>query len=147
MDQAVSRQLADNPRLDVEVRFLEPDEWWRIAPLFESESAPLPDARFSRVIVAMDGDTVAGVMVAQMVLHVEPIIVKREYRSRGVWQGMAEMMDGYLSSVGVAGAYAQPVHDSTKHMAKQMGYVEMEHALWLKIYDPAFQVMFPEGKE
>lgn len=147
MNQGISKQLADNPSLDLDVRFLEPHEFWRIAPLFEAEGAPLPDPNYGRVVVAMDGLKVVGVIVAQMVLHVEPIIVDKEYRGRGVWQGMAEMMDGYLSAVGVAGAYAQPVHESTKHMCEQMGYKEMEHSLWLKIYRPDVLAMYPEGEE
>lgn len=147
MTDAIAKQLGDNPSLDggLVVRFLEPDELWRIAPLFESEKAPLPDPNFSRVLVAMDGEKVAGMMVAQMVLHVEPIIIEREYRGTGVWREMAEVLDGYLETCGMMGAYAQPVHESTKHMCEQMGYTEMEHPLYLKIYDKVFKKAFPGG--
>ncbi len=143
----ISKQNADNPPLDApEVRFLDPDEYWRIAPLFETEAAPVPDPNFSKVLVALDGEKVAGLMVAQMVLHVEPIIIEREYRGTGVWRDMAEMMDGYLETCGMVGAYAQPVHESTKHMCEAMGYVEMEHPLYLKIYDSNLKKAFPEGE-
>ena len=117
------------------VRFLEPDEYWRIAPLFEAEKAAMPDPKFSRVIVSMDGERVAGLMVAQMVLHVEPIIVDREYRGSGVWREMADTLDGYLTTCGVAGAYTQPVLDSTRHMCEASGFVEMKYPLYCKIYN------------
>lgn len=143
----ISKQNADNPSLDKpEVRFLAPDEYWRIAPLFEAEAAPLPDPNFSKVLVALDGEKVAGLMVAQMVLHVEPIIIEREYRGTGVWRDMAEMMDGYLEACGMMGAYAQPVHESTKHMCEALGYIEMQHPLYLKIYDKNLKKAFPEGE-
>jgi len=148
MIDAIHKQLGDNPSLDggLVVRFLEPDEYWRIAPLFEQEKAPVPDPGFSKVLVAMDGEKVAGMMVAQMVLHVEPIIIEREYRGTGVWREMAEVLDGYLETCGMMGAYAQPVHESTKHMAEQMGYVEMKHPLFLKLYQTGLAKPFPEGE-
>jgi hypothetical protein len=142
----IAKELGDSPRMDGPVvRFLEPHEMHLIAPLFEKEEAPLPDPNFSKVLVAMDGDKVAGLMVAQMVLHVEPIIIEREYRGTGVWREMAEMLDGYLETCGMMGAYAQPVHESTKHMCEQMGYVEMQHPLFLKIYNSNVKKAFPDG--
>ncbi len=146
MLQEISKQNADNPSLDGPVvRFLNPDEFDLVVPLFAAEGAPVPDPNFSKVLVALDGDKVAGVMVAQMVLHVEPIIIGQEYRKTGVWREMAETMDGYLEACGMMGAYAQPVHESTKHMCEAMGYVEMEHPLFLKIYDSNIRKAFPEG--
>jgi len=147
MIDEVAKQLGDNPPLDggLVIRFLKPDEYWRIESAFKTERAPVPDPNFSRVLVAMDGDKVAGLMVAQMVLHVEPIIIEREYRGTGIWREMSEVLDGYLETCGMFGAYAQPVHESTKHMAEQMGYTEMEHPLFLKIYQPNIDKAFPEG--
>lgn len=147
MIDAIHKQLGDNPPLDggLVVRFLEPDEYWRIAPLFEQEKAPIPDPGFSKVLVAMDGEKVAGIIVAQLALHVEPIIIEKEYRKTGVWKDMAEVMDGYIAGSGIAGAYAQPVHPSTRHMCEALGFRELEHSLWLKIYSPELLKYFPEG--
>lgn len=131
--------------MGLEVRFLEPDEYGKIGHLFTEEQAAMPDPLFSKVLVALDGEKIAGIMVAQMALHVEPIIIEKEYRGTGVWKEMADMLDGYLSGTGIAGAYAQPVHASTKHMCEQMGYTEMEHSLYLKIYQPHLLKAFPEG--
>ena len=131
----------------MEIKFLEPDEYHLIAPLFEAEKAAMPDPHFGRVLVALDGDRVAGLMVAQMVLHVEPIIINREYRGTGVWKELAETMDGYLTACGVAGAYTQPIFESTKHMAEMMGYHEVEQPLYLKMYDPELDRMFPGGED
>lgn len=105
----------------------------------------MPDPLFSKVLVALDGEKIAGIMVAQMALHVEPIIIEKEYRGTGVWKEMAEMLDGYLSGTGIAGAYAQPVHASTKHMCEALGFTEMEHSLYLKIYRSDLLKAFPTG--
>lgn len=94
----------------------------------------------------MDGERVAGLMVAQMVLHVEPIIVDREYRGSGVWREMADTLDGYLTTCGVAGAYTQPVLDSTRHMCEMMGFREVEQPLYLKLYNPELEKLFPQGE-
>jgi hypothetical protein len=141
----ISKEIGD-AGMGLEVRFLEPEEYGKIAHLFTEEQAAMPDPQFSKVLVALDGEHVVGIMVAQMALHVEPIIIEKDYRGTGVWKEMAEMLDGYLSGTGIAGAYAQPVHPSTKHMTEQMGFVEMENALWLKVYDPELKKYFPEGK-
>ena len=132
---------------DMEVRFLEPEEFHLIAPLFEAEKAAMPDPRFGKVLVAMDGDRIAGLMAAQMVLHVEPIIIGRDYRGSGIWKELAETMDGYLEACGVAGAYTQPVLDSTRHMCEMLGYKEVEQPLYLKLYDPELDRMFPGGDD
>ncbi len=144
---AVARQVADNPSLDgeVEVRFLAPDEYWRIDPLFDREGTPRLDPNFSKVVVALDGDRVAGIMVMQMVLHVEPIVIEPEYRKQGLWRPMAEMVDGYLSVSGAAGAYAQPIHESTKHMCREWGFEELANNLFCKLYQPGFAKPFPDG--
>lgn len=146
MVSEIAKELGDTGRVgELVVRFLEPDEYWRIESFFADEKAVMPDPRFSKVLVAMDGDRVAGLMVAQMVLHVEPIIIDRAYRGTGVWKEMASMLDGYLYNVGVAGAYAQPIHDSTRHMCEQMGFREMENRLYMKIYAPELLKLFPDG--
>jgi hypothetical protein len=142
----ISKEIGD-AELGLEVRFLEPEEYGKIAHLFTEEQAAMPDPRFSKVLVALDGEHVAGIMVAQMALHVEPIIIEKDYRGTGIWKEMAEMLDGYLSGTGIAGAYAQPVHASTKHMCEQMGFSEMKNSLWLKIYSPELKKYFPEGSD
>lgn len=146
MTADIAKEIGD-VGLGLEVRFLEPNEYEKIAHLFIEEQAAMPDPQFSKVLVALDGEHVAGIMVAQMALHVEPIIIEKDYRGTGIWKEMAEMLDGYLSGTGIAGAYAQPVHASTKHMTEQMGFVEMEHSLWLKVYDPNLKKYFPEGEK
>lgn len=130
----------------ITTRFLEPDEYHLIDHFFDRERAPRLDPNFSKVIASFDRGRVVAIVCTQMVIHIEPIIIEPEYRGRGLWKEMAEMMDGYLMASGVVGAYAQPLHDSTKHMCEEAGFVEMPHSLYSKTYiDVA--TLVPGGEE
>lgn len=131
----------------MEIRLLKPHEYHLIDHFFDREGVPRLDPNFSKVVVAIDGDKVAGIMAAQMVLHVEPIIIEPEYRKQGIWKPMTEMLDGYLQATGVPGVYAQPLHPSTIHMCETLGFKEMENKLFLKVYAPGVETLVANGGE
>lgn len=131
----------------ITTRFLEPDEYHLIDHFFDNEGAPRLDPNFSKVIASFDGDVVVGIMCLQMVLHIEPIIIDPAYRGQHLWKDMAEMADGYLIASGAVGAYAQPLHESTKHMCREAGFTEMPHSLYVKIYQPDLLSMVPSGED
>lgn len=132
----------------IRIKILEPDEFYLVDHFFDDEGVPRLDPNFSKVIAALDIETgkAVGVMCLQMVLHAEPIIIEPAYRGMGLWEPMAKMADGYLQASGVVGLYAQPLHESTKHMCRQMGFEEMPHSLFSKAYVD-LKKLFPNGSE
>jgi len=131
----------------IEIRFLEDDEYYLLDEIYDGEGVARLDPNFSRVVAAIKDGKVIGIMVMQMVLHTEPIIIKEEWQGKGLWRDMAEMLDGYLTAIGIPGAYTQPMRDETKAIAGKMGYTESEHPLWVKIYNHDFRRLVPEGTE
>jgi len=132
---------------NIKIKFLGPDEYYLIDHFFDEEKVPRLDPNFSKVVAAIDTakGRVVGIMCLQLVAHAEPIIIDAEYRQQGVWWDMAQMMNGYVSSMGLPGLYTQPTHDAARHMCEKIGFVEVEHPLYVKIYDNRFDGLVPEG--
>jgi hypothetical protein len=58
-------------------RILPPEEWGRASHLFEENGQRLPDPRMASIAAAEDFDgTIAGVLVVQVAVHLEPLIIK-----------------------------------------------------------------------
>lgn len=131
----------------MEIRFLEPDEWYLIESLFERQGAPVPDPKWAKVLVAIDGGKVVGTICMQLVLHAEPIIVDRKYQGKGLAQELSEVADGYMQACGVTGAYTQPLREGAKRIARAMGYEEAEAPLYVKIYDSRYERLVPQEEE
>lgn len=137
--------------MSIQVRFLEPDEYHLIDDFFDREKCPRLDPQWSKVIAAIDSDStrVIGIMCLQLVAHAEPIIIDPAYRGNGVWREMAEVLDGYLTEMArqgaIAGIYNQPTHEMAEHLCEEMGMIRCEHPLWMKIYNPEYRDLIPEG--
>lgn len=123
--------------MGVKVKFLEPEEFYLADQFCDAQGIPRLDPNWSKVIAAIDVEkgVVVGIMAAQMVIHAEPIWIDEAYREQGLWREMADMMDGYLVMVGVAGVYNQPTHPEAEHLCVAMGMTRCEHPLYLKRYD------------
>lgn len=132
---------------EVEVRFLEPEEWPRLASMFETQNAPMPDPHWSKVLVAEVADEIVGVICIQLVVHAEPIMVKREWQGTRVARDLSAAADGYLAATGCAGAYTQPLREGAKRLARAMGYTECEAPLFVKIYDERYRRLVPVAEE
>lgn len=131
------------------IRFLQPDEFPLLDPLFAEQGAPSLDPNFSKVIVAVaqsaEGkEEIVGLMALQMVPHAEPIVVREDYQGTGLWRDLAATMDGYLSTLQIPGVYTQPVHSTSEAICRKMGFEPAAHSLWVKIYNPQFEQIMPE---
>lgn len=133
----------------IEYRFLQPDEFHLIDHYFDQENVARLDPEWSKVAAAIDLDTnqIIGIMCLQMVPHLEPIIVDPAYRGRGLWEPMAQLMDGYCNVLQIPGAYTQPTHAKAEAMATAMGFERRNHPLYVKLYTPNFLQLIPEGLE
>lgn len=128
------------------VKFLEQEQYYLIEKFFDREGVPRLDPQFSKVVAAWDGDQVVGILVLQLVAHVEPFIIEPDYREQGLWREMGEMMAGYAGAVGLPGVYTQPTHPEARAMCEKLGFEEQPHKLWLKVLDDSFKGLMPEGE-
>lgn len=127
-------------RSGVQVRFLQPEEYPMADEFFSREGIPRLDPNWSKIVAAIDLATgkVEGVMCLQVVAHAEPIWLSPDYRGDGIWRGMAETMDGYLTEMArqgaLAGVYSQPTHPEAEHLCQAMGMRLSGHPLYVKNY-------------
>lgn len=131
----------------MDIRFLEKNEWALIAPLFEAQGAPVPCPEWAKVLVALEGGKVVGLLAIQLVPHVEPIIIDRAWQGTGLAKEMSEMVDGYMAAVGVAGAYTQPMREGARRIARAFGYEQCEAPLFAKIYRPGLERLAPQMED
>lgn len=131
------------------IRFLDPEDFGQLDPLFAAQGAPPLDPNFSKVVVATSPNQagqpeVVGIMVLQMVPHAEPIVVREDFQGTGLWRDLASTMDGYLSALQIPGVYTQPVHGTSEAICRKMGFEPAAHPLWVKLYNPQFEQLMPE---
>lgn len=141
----------------IRYKVLAPDEYHLLDRFYTDPGCIRLDPGFSRVFAAIEDDPgtldsalippspprVVAFIVLQLVAHAEPIYVEPAYRAAGVWQFLAAMLEAYCLGSGVGGVYTQPTTDKTRHMCEEMGWVEMEHPLYLRIFDPVIKAMLP----
>lgn len=65
------------------IEVLDPTEWPRLAPIFHEHAGQLPDPAMARILVARDGEQLAGFLVIQLQPHLEPIYVAPAYQGQG----------------------------------------------------------------
>lgn len=128
-------------RDDITIRMLDPEQFYLLEEFCESENIPTPNPDFSKVVAAIDQDTgkVVGIVVAQMQAHTEPIWVKKEYQGDGIWEEMADAMEGYLDMLAYgSGAqiavYNQPTNAAAERICRMRGYTKCDKPLWTKVY-------------
>jgi hypothetical protein len=121
---------------------LDPEQYYLLEEFCKNEKIPVPSPEWSKVVAAIDTETekVVGVIVCQLQVHTEPIWIKKEYQGKGLWEMMADAMEGYLemlafSSGGQIGAWNQPTNAAAERICRLRGYVKGDRPLWYKMYD------------
>jgi hypothetical protein len=139
---------------NVAIRMLDPEQFWMLEEFCEEEGIPMLNPEWSRVVVAVDEVTekVVGVVVCQMQAHMEPMWIKKEYQGKGIWEDMAEVIEGYLDvlafSNGVKiGVYNQPTNAAAERICRMKGYEKSDRPLYVKVYtgDRFAQALIKEG--
>ncbi|MCI0526355.1 MAG: hypothetical protein L0Y56_02735 [Nitrospira sp.] len=120
--------------MPIEYRFLDPWEFPLIDHFFDREGVPRLDPQFAKVAAAFDGDKIAGILVFQLIPHVEPLIIEPEYQGSRVWMRLAEMVDDFCRASGVMGVFAQPSSEVAEKINTHMGMERTGKELWVKTY-------------
>jgi hypothetical protein len=127
---------------NVVIRLLDPEQYYLLEEFCEKEGIPMLSPDWSKVVAAIDMETekVIGIVVCQMQLHMEPVWIQREYQGKGVWELMADAMEGYLKFLAwttgeTISVWNQPTNPAAVRICRMRGYVESERSLWYKQYD------------
>lgn len=119
---------------------LDPEQFYLLEKFCETEGIPMPDPRFSKVVAGIDLDTqeVVGMVAGQLMVHTEPIWIKKEYQGNGLWEEMSDVMEGYLDTrallEGPFAVYNQPTNAAAERICRMRGYEKSDKPLWIKIY-------------
>jgi len=77
-------------------RILPPEEWFKIAPIFEAEHVPLPTIGLATIAAAEIDSEVAGFCVLQVQPHMEPLWINPRHRANVNYRRMVESLEVLL---------------------------------------------------
>lgn len=127
---------------NVIIRMLDPEQYYLLEEFCANEKIPMLSPEWSKVVAAIDTETekVVGIVVCQMQLHMEPIWIEKKYQGKGIWEMMADAMEGYLEMLAygsgeVVSVWNQPTNPAAERICRLRGYVKGERPLWYKTYD------------
>ena len=127
---------------NVIIRMLDPEQYYLLEEFCEKQKIPMLNPEWSKVVAAIDTEQgkVVGIVVCQMQLHMEPIWIQKEYQGKGIWEMMADAMEGYLEMLAFGSGekisvWNQPTNAAAERICRLRGYVQGERALWYKVYD------------
>lgn len=123
------------------VRMLEQDQFYLLEEFCESEGIPMLDPEWAKVVALIDVDLgkVVGIVCCQMLIHTEPIWIKKGYQDGKLWQEMTEVMEGYLDMLALTsgtpiGVYNQPTNRAAERICRKCGYERSDKPLYTKVY-------------
>jgi hypothetical protein len=129
---------------NVIIKMLDPEQYYLLEEFCARENIPMLNPDWSKVVAAIDSETgkVVGIVVCQMQLHMEPIWIQKEFQGKGIWELMADAMEGYLHMLAWASGekisvWNQPTNVAAERICRLRGYVKGERPLWYKVYDGA----------
>lgn len=124
------------------IRMLDPEQFYLLEEFCEREKIPMLNPEWSKVVAAIDTESekVVGIVVCQMQLHMEPIWIQKEIQGKGIWEMMADAMEGYLNMLAFSSGekisvWNQPTNAAAERICRIRGYVKGDHPLWYKVYD------------
>lgn len=115
------------------IRVLEGHEFPKLESLFADNGVALPNPDFSEIIVAEDQNEIVGFLVAQLVLHTEPVWIKPEHRGKGLWRDLHLMAQ---KSIGDQEYFAFAPDDRISHMAESVGLKKMPWSVFKREINP-----------
>lgn len=124
------------------VRMLDPEQYFLLEEFCTTEGIPMLDPEWSKVVAAIDLDTekIVGIVVAQTQIHLEPIWIKKEYQGNGLWEEMADRLEGYIDGIAFTSGssiavWNQPTNAAAERICRMRGYTKSEKPLYTKVYD------------
>lgn len=126
---------------NIVIRLLDPEQYWMLEEFCEQENIPMLNPQWSKVVAAIDEITgkIVGIIVCQMQAHMEPMWIKKEYQGKGIWEEMAEVIEGYLDVLAFSqgasiGVYNQPTNAAAERICRMKGYQKSDKPLYIKVY-------------
>jgi hypothetical protein len=123
------------------VKTLDPEQYYLLEEFCKEEGIEAPSPEFSWVEAAIDTNTgkIVGIVVTQMLIHTEPIWIKKEYQGKGLKEVLMDKMEGRLDASAISlgkpiHVYNQPTNAAAERICKQRGYTKCEIPLYTKIY-------------
>ena len=123
------------------VKMLAPEEHYLLEEFCREEKIPMLDPEWSKVVAAIDLDTekVVGIVAAQTQVHLEPIWIKKDYQGKGLWEEMADRLEGYIDGLAFSSntniaVWNQPTNAAAERICRMRGYSKSEKPLYTKVY-------------
>ncbi len=106
------------------IREIEPQEWERLAPVYEANGDRLPSFEANRVIIAEVNGEIVGMCGLNAIVHVGPLWVSEEFRGRGVAGAMTAKAGSLVAECGGAGYFMFPSTPESVKVVEKMGLIE-----------------------
>lgn len=106
-------------------RELRKDEWDRLAGILSAEfDQQLPDPSSSLIVVAEDGGEIVGLLVAQLLLHTEPLWVRPSHRGKIIIPHLVECLRRLIPDAGYA--FATTTNGKVSRLLERLGFKRQE---------------------
>ena len=120
---------------------LDPEQYYLLEKFCEEEGIDAPSPEFSWVKAAIDVDEgeIVGIVVTQMLIHTEPIWIKKEHQGRGLKERLMDAMELRIDEASILKGvpihvYAEPTNAASEKICRQRGFTQSERKFWTKIY-------------
>jgi hypothetical protein len=120
----------------IEYRYLTPDEYESLRPIFEENGGDLPDSQLSAIYAAFDDERIVGFQVLQYVPHAEPRWVAEDYRGRVSWREFQKGVEDLFDKSQGGSYYVFPSDARISKLCKRGGMVECEFKAWRRDLAP-----------
>lgn len=116
----------------VQYRWLMPEEYEALAPVFAEHGGDIPDPNYSFVYTAWQGDELVGFHVLQYVPHAEPMWIKPEARGRVSWREFQRAIEALFDKEQGGYYYIFPGDERVAKMCARGGMEEVPLKAWRK---------------
>ncbi len=114
-------------------RMLMVEEWGKLQPLLDQEGWKMPDPRTASVWVAEENDEIMAMIVLQLVMHLEPMIVKSKAKGNIDFLKLASVVDeDLMANAPGAGYYLFVNRAALAKLATSNGMKEMPWRVYCK---------------
>lgn len=114
--------MSANPKSTLVATWLPPDGYSVLEKQFAEWGVPVPDPSLSSIAVVIDSETneLAGFIVAQSVVHLEPLFVDPRYRTDDVLRLLIDKAQEPFKEAG-SGFYVFVPNDKIEGLVKREG--------------------------
>ncbi len=116
------------------IREIEPQEWERLAPIYEANGDRLPPTGANRVVVAEVNGEIVGMCGLNLIAHVGPLWVHEDFRGFGVAGAVASKAGSLAVELGGAGYFMFPSTLASVKVVEKLGLKERAWKVFERIF-------------